>query len=200
MHARRATRCVGHAASSKKICFDCRRIDDTASGQRVASSAARRIRLSQEFITCDCFGATSPSLRRIAMKFKSKLFLLSSFSLAALSVGNNSAYAQACESLSSLDIPYATITAAQSIPAGSFQPPTGALITNLPAFCRVALTMMPSSDSSIRVEVWMPASTWTGRFQGTGGGGYTGSVNYGVLGTGVRAGNATANTDMGTAP
>jgi feruloyl esterase len=134
------------------------------------------------------------------MKCRSKLLLLSSFSLAALSVGNNSAYAQACESLSSLDIPYATITAAQSIPAGSFQPPTGALITNLPAFCRVALTMMPSSDSSIRVEVWMPASTWTGRFQGTGGGGYTGNVNYGALGTGVRVGNATANTDMGTAP
>jgi feruloyl esterase len=133
------------------------------------------------------------------MNFNSKLFLLSSFSLAAASVGNP-AYAQACESLASLDIPDATITAAQSIPAGSFQPPTGAPITNLPAFCRVALTMAPSSDSSIRVEVWMPASTWTGRFQGTGGGGYTGSVNYGTLGNGLRLGNATANTDMGTAP
>src|SRR5438270_11030855 len=79
-------------------------------------------------------------------------------------------------------------------------PPYSSCITNLPDCCCLALTMMPTSDSSIRVEVCMPASTWTGRFQGTGGGGYTGSLNYGVLGTGVRAGNATANTDMGTAP
>ena len=105
-----------------------------------------------------------------------------------------------CESLGWLDIPYATITTAQTVPAGSFQPPTGAAITDLPEFCRVALTMAPTVDSSIRVEVWLPFSTWSGRFQGTGGGGYTGSINYGRLGTALRAGYATANTDMGTAP
>lgn len=105
-----------------------------------------------------------------------------------------------CESLGALHIPYASITASETVPAGSFQPPTGAAITNLPEFCRVALTMAPSSDSSIQVEVWLPFSTWSGRFRGLGGGGYTGSINYGALGTALRAGDATANTDMGTAP
>jgi feruloyl esterase len=105
-----------------------------------------------------------------------------------------------CESLGTLEIPYATITTAQTVPAGSFQPPTGAAITNLPEFCRVALTMAPSLDSSIRVEVWLPFSTWSGRFRGLGGGGYTGSINYGALGNALRVGDATANTDMGTAP
>src|SRR5262245_35595257 len=93
-----------------------------------------------------------------------------------------------CAALGSLQIPFSTITAAQSIPAGSFQPPTGGAITNLPAFCRVALTMAPSSDSSIRVEVWMPDTTWNGRLQGIGGGGYTGSLNYGALGNALRLG------------
>src|SRR5882672_8638875 len=36
----------------------------------------------------------------------------------------------------------------------------------LPAFCRVAVTLTPSSDSDIRIEVWLPdSSTWNGKFQ-----------------------------------
>src|SRR5437763_13770680 len=108
--------------------------------------------------------------------------------------------ATACESLTSVAIPFATITTAQSVAAGTFTPPTGAPINNLPAFCRVALTMAPSADSSIRVEVWMPTAGWTGRYQGTGGGGYTGSISYGALAAGINLGNAVANTDMGTSP
>jgi feruloyl esterase len=120
---------------------------------------------------------------------------------AALSVVPASvSLAATCEALSSINIPYATVVSAQSIPAGTFQPPTGAAITGLPAFCRVALTLAPSADSSIRVEVWMPAASWTGRFQGLGGGGYTGSINYSALGNALKAGYATANTDMGTVP
>lgn len=120
---------------------------------------------------------------------------------AAIALGSvPAAIGATCESLGSLEIPYAAITAAQSVPAGSFQPPTGGPITDLPAFCRVALTLAPSSDSSIRVEVWMPTATWSGRFRGLGGGGYTGSINYGALGNALRAGYATAHTDMGTAP
>ena len=66
-----------------------------------------------------------------------------------------------CESLQSARIPSATITATQSITGGTFTPPTGAPITNLPPFCRVALTMAPSADSNIRVEVWLPTEDWT---------------------------------------
>ena len=58
----------------------------------------------------------------------------------------SSALGATCESLATLDIPYATVTAAQSVSSGSFQPPTGNPITGLPDFCRVALTMAPSND------------------------------------------------------
>ena len=122
------------------------------------------------------------------------------FAAVALAVSTMpDAIAATCEDLAALDIPYATITVAQSVPAGSFQPPTGNPIADLPAFCRVALTMAPSADSSIRVEVWMPTSAWTGRFQGLGCGGYCSTLNYGALGNALRARNATAHTDMGTA-
>jgi len=110
------------------------------------------------------------------------------------------AAAAVCESLTSLSIPFTTITAAQSVTGGTFVPPTGAAITGLPDFCRVALTMSPTSDSSIRVEVWMPNTVWNGRYQGLGGGGYTGSINYSALGGALVKGYATANTDMGTVP
>ena len=33
-------------------------------------------------------------------------------------------------------------------------------------FCRVALTLAPTADSSIRVEVWLPTADWTGRYLG----------------------------------
>ena len=44
----------------------------------------------------------------------------------------------------------------------------------LPAFCRVAATLTPTSDSDIKVEVWLPASGWNGKFQAVGNGGWAG--------------------------
>lgn len=73
-------------------------------------------------------------------------------------------------------------------------------IQDLPSFCRIAVTLMPSADSKIRIEVWMPTSGWNGKFEGTGNGGYAGSIAYGELAAGLRRGYAVANTDMGTSP
>src|SRR5207249_6804566 len=70
----------------------------------------------------------------------------------------------------------------------------------LPPFCRVALPVAPTTDSHINVEVWMPLWGWSGRFQGTGGGGYTGAIGYASLATGLKQSYAVANTDMGTVP
>src|SRR5262245_55012169 len=66
-----------------------------------------------------------------------------------------------CESLSSLKLPETQITSAVSVTEGGPLSVTGAngntqQITNLPAFCRVAATLRPSSDSEIKVEVWLP--------------------------------------------
>ena len=83
-----------------------------------------------------------------------------------------------CEVLSSLSLPNATITLAQSVSVGGWQPgsPPARMLSTLPAFCRVALTLKPTMDSDIRMEVWLPASNWNGKFQAAGTDG--GSINY----------------------
>jgi len=107
------------------------------------------------------------------------------------------AAAATCESLLSLTLPGATINAAQSIPAGSYTAPDGEVFANMPAFCRVAATLAPTSDSEIGIEVWMPASGWNGKFEGVGNGGFAGSINYADMAPGVSLGYATASTDTG---
>ncbi len=104
-----------------------------------------------------------------------------------------------CESLGSLPLPQARITSAQSVAAGDFTPAGAQPIHNLPAFCRVAATLAPSPDSDIRIEVWMPASGWNGKFQAVGNGGWSGAINYGGLANAVSRGYASASTDTGHA-
>ena len=113
------------------------------------------------------------------------------------------AHAATCESLASLALPYTTISVAQSVPAGTFTPPGSPPIANLPAFCRVAGVIKPTSDSNIRFEVWMPSSAWNGKYQQVGNGAFGGSFFYvaanGLPGIadGLRRGYATAGTDDG---
>src|SRR5436190_19718475 len=94
----------------------------------------------------------------------------------------------ACESLSSATWPTVTVTLAQAVPAGDFTlPGTTQRFSNLPAFCRVAATLKPSADSDIKIEVWMPAANWNGKFQGVGNGGWAGTIAYPALATGLAA-------------
>jgi feruloyl esterase len=109
----------------------------------------------------------------------------------------DAAAAMTCEGLASLTLPHTTITAAQSIPAGTYTAPDGEVFTNMPAFCRVAATLTPTSDSSIEIEVWMPASVWNGRFEGVGNGGFAGAIPYSPIATGTQLGYATVGTDTG---
>src|SRR4030095_3432976 len=66
----------------------------------------------------------------------------------------------------------------------------------LPPFCRVTATLTPTSQSDIKVEVWLPLE-WNGRLLEVGNGGWAGSINYGGLSTALSAGFATASTDTG---
>jgi feruloyl esterase len=112
--------------------------------------------------------------------------------------------AASCDSLASLKLPDTTITMARTVGAGEFvMPPTtlrpqpGLDFKALPAFCRVAATLTPSKDSEIKVEVWMPASGWNGKFQAVGNGGWSGAVVYPSLARALARGYATASTDTG---
>jgi len=111
--------------------------------------------------------------------------------------------ASSCESLSSLALPNTSITLAQMVPAGAFTlPGTGPAapqFSQLPTFCRVAATLTPSSDSDIKIEVWMPAADWNGKFQAVGNGGWAGTISYGALASALQEGYATASTDTGHA-
>ena len=86
-----------------------------------------------------------------------------------------------CRDLLRLTTATAEITLAEPVAAGSFTPPGAEPIPGLPAFCRVAATLRPTSDSNIRIEVWMPEAGWNGRFLGTGNGGLAGKISYGSL-------------------
>src|SRR5579872_5823992 len=117
--------------------------------------------------------------------------------LSLLAVAPSDAAGATCESLAQVELPNTTITTAEAVPAGAFTPPQGQPIRDLPAFCRVAGVIKPTSDSNIQFEVWMPSSGWNGKFQGVGNGGFAGSIGLGALAAAIRNGYATAGTDTG---
>ena len=112
-----------------------------------------------------------------------------------------------CERLARLALPNAAITVAETVEAGSFSLPNATAATNegfrkLPSFCRVAATLKPSNDSDIKMEVWMPATGWNGKFQAVDNGGFAGTINYSrdeqhSLTAALALGYATASTDTG---
>lgn len=97
-----------------------------------------------------------------------------------------------CAALARQTLPETRISDAALIDSGEFKNQR-----KLPPFCRVALSLHPSSDSDIRVEVWLPAGNWNQKFLGVGNGGYAGSISYGGLAEAIRNGYATASTDTG---
>jgi Tannase and feruloyl esterase len=71
---------------------------------------------------------------------------------------------ESCQSLSTLRLPNTTVTSATAVAATS----------TVPAYCAVQLTVSnPPSNDAVHVGVFMPASSWNGRFEGVGGGGYS---------------------------
>jgi feruloyl esterase len=117
---------------------------------------------------------------------------------AGVTIAGTPAMATPCTNLLSLQLTHTTITSAADNTTGVFVAPGSAPITGLPPFCRVTATLTPSSDSSIKIEVWLPETGWNGRFLGTGGGGFQGVITYTELASGLKAGFASTNSDLGT--
>jgi feruloyl esterase len=113
-------------------------------------------------------------------------------------------WAASCDSLSSLKLTNTTITSARTVGAGEFTLPTpgrgpdpNAPFKKLPAFCRVAATLKPTSDSDIKIEVWLPAAGWNGKLQSVGNGAWGGVISYGAMAEALASGYAAASTDTG---
>jgi feruloyl esterase len=113
------------------------------------------------------------------------------------------AAATACEGLIKLAIPAGTVTGVGIVTRGTFVPPgqapgsaVPAIYARVPDFCRAMLTLAPSNDSDIKVEVWLPVN-WNGRFQAVGNGGFAGVVPHAAMARAVLEGYASAGTDTG---
>jgi len=123
-----------------------------------------------------------------------------------------------CETLTSLKLDHATITAAAVVPEGPAPARGGggaargaagarggaggrgaAPAPNLPAHCQVKVTLTPTSDSLIYMEMWLPTQNWNGKFMGVGNGGFAGSIQglTNEMPQALRLGYATAGTDTG---
>jgi feruloyl esterase len=92
-----------------------------------------------------------------------------------------------CESLTSLTIANTTIEAAAVEPAAGPSP----------ALCRVtAVVTHPPAGDRVRVWLALPMTGWNGRFQGVGGGGFSGGSMAGVRNPALQ-GFAAGSTDTG---
>jgi feruloyl esterase len=121
------------------------------------------------------------------------------------------ASAASCESLAKLALTDTAISKAEVVAPGAFQPPDGPgrgpnPYTALAAFCRVAATLTPTTDSDIKIEIWLPAPgadgapgnpAWNGKFQAVGNGGWAGVISYSAMAEALQSGYATASTDTG---
>lgn len=111
----------------------------------------------------------------------------------------------ACQKLIALTLPDTTVTSAAVVDAGTFSPPPGSAsparrrdaFKRLPSFCRVAATIKPTSDSDIKMEIWLPTTGWNGKLEVVGNGGWSGSISYLALARAIATGYATASTNTG---
>ncbi|MBP2326954.1 feruloyl esterase [Kibdelosporangium banguiense] len=99
----------------------------------------------------------------------------------------SAAPARSCADMTSFAPPRTKVLAAKQDSGDSTTPPS----------CRLTLRVADPVDSgSVTVWVYLPTRTWNGRFQGVGGGGFSGG-NPDSLVAPLRAGYAAAATDVG---
>jgi feruloyl esterase len=113
----------------------------------------------------------------------------------------------ACDDLSKLDLGKGRVDKVTLVEAGKYTPPPSPFApppgvgaspyAALPAFCQVEATMTPTSDSDIKVVIWLPAKDWNGKFVGIGNGIWAGQLSISQLVQPLSRGYATATTDTG---
>jgi feruloyl esterase len=106
---------------------------------------------------------------------------------------------QSCESLTGLKLPHTEITSAVSQPAGAISLGTvNTTPVELPARCVVKAIAHPTSDSDIKLEVWLPApANWNGKYLQVGNGGWAGNIPTSSIANAVQRGYVAAGTNGG---
>ena len=111
-----------------------------------------------------------------------------------------------CGELTNLKLADTIITGAALVPEGPAPKlgrfeglPGSPPQANIPAHCRVQLDLRPTSDSLIKMELWLPTKNWNGKFMGVGNGFFAGSIQGKMfeMPEALRRGYATAGTDTG---
>src|SRR5437868_3597836 len=101
--------------------------------------------------------------------------------IALMLLGGAAAATTPCENLTNLKLTDTTITSAIVVAEGPAPVRAGArgaaaTPANIPAHCRVQITLKPTPDSLINMEMWLPTQNWNGKFMGVGNGGFAGSI------------------------
>jgi len=124
--------------------------------------------------------------------------------IALMLLGGAAAATTPCENLTNLKLTDTTITSAIVVAEGPAPVRAGArgaaaTPANIPAHCRVQITLKPTPDSLINMEMWLPTQNWNGKFMGVGNGGFAGSIQglNNEMPQALRLGYATAGTDTG---
>lgn len=122
--------------------------------------------------------------------------------LQARGPGDGTPAGTTCESLVGLSLLDGTVTTATTITAPyqtTASSGTALITVSAPfPFCRITATLTPSSDSSIGMELWMPAApNWNGKFLGVGNGALTGAIWHTSMVRPLQQGYAVANSDLG---
>ncbi len=117
------------------------------------------------------------------------------------------AMATGCDDLKSLDIGKGRIDKVTLVAAGKYTPPPSPFApppgvgaspyAGLEEFCEVQATLTPTSDSDIKVVIWLPAKNWNGKFVGIGNGVWAGQLSISQLVEPLSRGYAAATTDTG---
>jgi feruloyl esterase len=133
-------------------------------------------------------------VRRVAATVRRRVFLAAAgATLVALFMASREVTATGpCERLRGLRLAAdATVTDARAV-----SPRTKPFFASR-AFCRAFVTIAPTADSDIKVEVWLPLRGWNRKFQAVGNGDAAGVISYDAMVEAIRHGYATSSTDTG---
>jgi len=115
-----------------------------------------------------------------------RTLLVSGAILASIALDLTSAQGDACDALKSASFDHTRIASTKAVGADTTK--------DTPAYCEVVAAISPVANSNIGAVYRLP-ERWNGKMLGLGGGGWAGNTNLNV--PGLKAGYATAQTDMG---